>query len=717
MILNKSVIIEHFINGTKKALGLLSYIVFNKKILIQFAFCSLSSLAPITAIVVLKYELDILGLPSISLHIVFLCLNFIVICTLYYLFYRKSYNKAHIFDLGKKDLREYPIIWSRAYIFQLLFIIGSVKYHSLDVIYFWLLYIVSHLMVYLMYVASNVIIRNKANDSGKSLFVPSLSDFDKELDPDRYFIKQHKVEGKHRVIKKLINNELRNTIYCRAVRTKILFNKPILSSLLEISIASDSTIKRDSVVEILFDDCTVLKKRTSLLHKGWNDFRGLSNICKHSKINQITVKIEKGVDIYFTYKTKTIIKKDEQKNIIVLLIDGLRKDSVGLYNLNQATPSIDGFFSDYTKYENAYVQGEWTLPSFASMATSLYSSHHRVMHPDYSMTPQLPKEINTYLEQLQEKGYHTYYHAGAPRASHLFGYQRGVDRFSYQKDNKNSESIILNAINFLNTNEEVNKYIFLHLMDLRTPIRLKSPMCWDNLSLVNKSDLEILNNSNSTEDRSFTKMYNNKVIDLDSVLSLLFDKVENSHLKSNTSVILTSDHGINLPTDSVINWKEKQFSDERMIVPLLLRCPWKPESFNKTYSEKVEVSIDLYPTLLELSEAKGPSSAYSKSFLPNHEGTYQGKSFVISEMFYKDRYDCRILNDEFEYYKRFHTKGNGKTEEMLIEINEGASIDKSDTRYSDIIDRFRSIIADLQLLSNEDDVSKPFSSLSSYINL
>ena len=31
MILNKSVIIEHFINGTKKALGLLSYIVFNKK--------------------------------------------------------------------------------------------------------------------------------------------------------------------------------------------------------------------------------------------------------------------------------------------------------------------------------------------------------------------------------------------------------------------------------------------------------------------------------------------------------------------------------------------------------------------------------------------------------------------------------------------------------------------------------------------------------------
>ena len=719
MKLNKYFSRELLIESTKKTLSLYFYILSNKKTFAEFLLGSLCSISAIIAITEYNYNLTLWDFPFISVLIIFLCINFFVIGIFYYLLYKKSYNRAHIFNLGKKDLRDFPIIWNRVHLFQLIIVIILYKYMLVNSYSLCLTYIFSYFLVFIMYLSTNIIIRKKSIESGRSLFVPSVSDYNKEVDSDNYFNNQHNIVGKHRTFKKRINNELRNSIYCESNVTKIVLNKPIQPSQIEISVATDLIIKSNNHVEIFFDGKVVLKKRISLLHSGWNDFRGLSTVYGKSEVNEIVIKLKNRNTIYFSYKKKKIVKQKNQRNIIVLLIDGLRKDMIGIYNSQQYTPSINRFFSNYTKYENAYVQGEWTLPTFASMVTSLYSSHHRVIHPDYSKTRQLPIDVNTYIELLQKNGYYTLSYASTPRASHLLGYQRGNDSLFYLDDIRDTRSIILNTIDFLNVQTDVNKFVSLHLMDLRTPIKMKSPLCWDNLSLVNNNDLEILNNSKDfeyhDEEKYFADMYINKVKEIDLLLGLLFDKIENSDLKSNTTVILTSDHGINLPTDNVENWRKKQFSKERMQVPLLLRCPWKPESFNKAYSGFVESSIDLYPTILELSNTNVKSSIYSKSILPDQNGNYIGKDYVVSEMLYKGRYDCRIMDDDFEYYKSFNWTENGPIEEKLKERKAGAFLDISDSKSTVIINKFRSIVANLQLLTNRDDLQAPFYSMSSFI--
>ena len=717
MMLNR--FLQEIVKGINIIPSLLFYIFSNKKTLAEFLLGSLCSISAILVFTSYNYNLTLWDFPFISVLVIFLFINFFFIGIFYYLLHKKSYNRAHIFDLGKKDLRDFPIFWNRVHIVQLIIVIMLFIYMLVNPYSLCLAYIFSYFLVFIMYRRTNIKIRKKSIESGKTLFVPNISDYDKEFDSDNYFNNQHTIIGEHKTYKKRINYELRNSIYCESKVTKIVLNKPIKSSRIEVSVASDSLIKSNNTIKIYFDDIIIINKRISLLHKGWNDFRRLSNVYRKSEINEIVIELEKRDSIYFSYKKKKIVNQTKQKNIIVLLVDGLRKDMVYSYDKKIITPSINNFFSNYTKYENAYVQGEWTLPTFASMATSLYSSHHRVVHPDYSKTRQLPDNVKTYVEIMQENGYHTLYHAGVPRVSHLFGYHRGNESLFFPDDRKDSKSKILNTVDFLNIKTDVNKFVFLHLMDLRTPMKMHSPLCWDNLSLVDSGDLEILIDSNDNkitdEEKYFTEMYINKVKELDLSLGLLFDKIENSYLKNNTTVILTSDHGINLPTDNVENWRIKQFSKERMQVPLLLRCPWRPESFNKAYSGLVEISIDLYPTILELSNTNINPSIYSKSILPDQNGNYLGKDYVVSEMLYKDRYDCRIMDDDFEYYKSFRWDINSTIEEKLKVRKGSAFLDISDSKSSVVINKFRSIVSNLQLLTNRDDIQAPFSSMSSFI--
>ena len=420
----------------------------------------------------------------------------------------------------------------------------------------------------------------------------------------------------------------------------------------------------------------------------------------------------------FLIKKKTIINQKNQKNIIVLLLDGLRKDMIYGNGKNNISPSINNFFSKFTRYDNAYTQGEWTLPAFASMVTSLYSSHHRVIHPDYSKTRQLPESVDTCFEIMQ-KWLPYIVPCKCSRVSHLFGYQRGNDSLFYPHDIRDSKSIIFNTLDFLNKKSDVNKFIFLHLMDLRSPLKLSSPYCWDDLSLVKSGDLEILNKTNQdsilNEEKYFTTMYRNKIKETDLLLGILFDKIENSNLKSNTSVILTSDHGINLPTDGVENWRKKQFSEERMQVPLFLRCPWRDETFKKTYSGYVESSIDLSPTIFDLSGVEANTSSYSKSFLPDLKGNFTGKKHIISEMLYKDRYDCRIIDKEFEYLRSFYFNNDEPNVEIIKKIKDKNFLNPSNKDYLDILKYFQSLTLDLNLLTKKDSVLSNFKLIDKFI--
>src|SRR4030095_15195135 len=66
------------------------------------------------------------------------------------------------------------------------------------------------------------------------------------------------------------------------------------------------------------------------------------------------------------------------RNLVVICIDTLRADHVSSYGYaRKTTPLIDDVARDRTSFANAYAQSDWTVPSTASLLTSLYTHEKR----------------------------------------------------------------------------------------------------------------------------------------------------------------------------------------------------------------------------------------------------------------------------------------------------------------------------------------------------
>ena len=69
-------------------------------------------------------------------------------------------------------------------------------------------------------------------------------------------------------------------------------------------------------------------------------------------------------------------------NIILISLDTLRADHLGIYGYHRNTsPFIDAFSKESILFEHAVAQASWTLPSHMSIMTSLYPSFHGVYGP------------------------------------------------------------------------------------------------------------------------------------------------------------------------------------------------------------------------------------------------------------------------------------------------------------------------------------------------
>jgi arylsulfatase len=90
--------------------------------------------------------------------------------------------------------------------------------------------------------------------------------------------------------------------------------------------------------------------------------------------------------------------------VLLISIDTLRRDRLGLYGAEQMTsPILDAFAAAGTVFEDANAPASWTLPSHASMLTGLYPLRHRLLKDG----AHLDDEIPTLAGLLAEGGWNT----------------------------------------------------------------------------------------------------------------------------------------------------------------------------------------------------------------------------------------------------------------------------------------------------------------------
>lgn len=159
--------------------------------------------------------------------------------------------------------------------------------------------------------------------------------------------------------------------------------------------------------------------------------------------------------------------------VVLIVNDTMRRDRVGAYGGPARTPAFDAFARESLLLE-AYSQAPWTLPSVATLFTSLYPSQH-------GMTTQpgvarealtLPAALPTMAEVFRAAGFRTAAFVSNPWMTDGLGFEQGFD--VYQDDlaawSHQGDALSDAALAWLATVPDGEPFfLYLHYIDSHRP--------------------------------------------------------------------------------------------------------------------------------------------------------------------------------------------------------------------------------------------------------
>ena len=315
-------------------------------------------------------------------------------------------------------------------------------------------------------------------------------------------------------------------------------------------------------------------------------------------------------------------------NILLVSIDSLRADRLGCYGHGRDTsPALDALAQEGILFEHAIAQAPWTLPSHASLFTSLYSPTHRATDP----ARRLPAHLPTLASVLSEAGYRTHAVVGGTFMQRRFGLDSGFEsyddelaRVSHKESHTEVTSPRTNekALAFL-AEVEGPFFLFVHYWDVHYDLIPPAPFDtrFDPDYAGDLTSEDFMRNPRIVEDmperdlEHLLALYDGEVAWVDQHLGALLDGLEARGLAEDTIVVVTADHG-----DEFFEHGEKghqhSLYEELVHVPLVLRVPGAAA---RRVSRTVEL-IDVMPTLLDLVGLEAPPDLRGRSLRPWLEG-------------------------------------------------------------------------------------------------
>jgi Arylsulfatase A and related enzymes len=150
----------------------------------------------------------------------------------------------------------------------------------------------------------------------------------------------------------------------------------------------------------------------------------------------------------------------ERPNVVLIVLDTLRKDGLSCYSNKARTPFFDKFCSEAQFYRNAIAPSPWTVPSHVSFFTGKYASDHGV-HEEMkgNVYPDVYEKLKTYsgellAEKLKKKGYSNLGITSNDWIGPGTGFDRGFNAYMY---NSGPIDTLLNKIE-TELRPEIKKY-------------------------------------------------------------------------------------------------------------------------------------------------------------------------------------------------------------------------------------------------------------------
>jgi arylsulfatase A-like enzyme len=324
------------------------------------------------------------------------------------------------------------------------------------------------------------------------------------------------------------------------------------------------------------------------------------------------------------------------RNLLLITVDTLRADRLGAWGHDEPTsPSLDALARDAVQFRNARSTSSWTLPSLASLFTSLHASTLAIW--DYES--RLGDSFTTLAERLGDQDFRTAGVGSHTFLSEHFGLQQGFDDFDDDlvlEDPRDSHRAISSdrvtdrALAFLEAqpSEGPRWFFWAHYFD---PHRLY---------LAHPGISERF----GTETRE--QRYHGEIAFTDREIGRLLDGLADLGLANDTLVIFTSDHGEEFGEHGW-NGHGKHLHSEAVDVPLLVRAPGiAPCEVHDLVS-----LVDVLPTTLDLLGLPVPAGLAGRSLVPAMLGKALASEPALAETRLFEEWDS-IERDSWRLLRR-----------------------------------------------------------------
>lgn len=416
---------------------------------------------------------------------------------------------------------------------------------------------------------------------------------------------------------------------------------------------------------------------------------------KTSQVKLVIVSVLILISILFALKLS--LKENGCCNVIIISITNLAANHMSLYGYQRdTTPNIDNFAKGSLVFENTFTHSSLTLPSGASLFTSLYPLQHNVTNR-YS-GEFLSNNIQTLPDILNKNDYVTAAFTGG------FDYDlryNVLSRFSDSKVFTNVETRVFGygglnqtteaSLNWLKENSNKKFLLFVQGYDVHCPFtpdesfdnaydtnytgNLDHSPCYMTFEDTqpfyenNKSFFPVKAiYSNETKDVNLSEddvkhlvaLYDDEIKQTDSLIGNFLVKLEGMGVFKNTIIIVTSEHGDMLGKHGRFMRGgpiRGTFFDDVLKVPLIIK---HPDLGHKEISGLVQL-IDVAPTIMEFVGLKSYDTFEGKSLLPLitknesvNELVFSGSSFTPpkdSTFFNKSTTVVTVRNLEWKLIK------------------------------------------------------------------
>jgi arylsulfatase A-like enzyme/tetratricopeptide (TPR) repeat protein len=289
----------------------------------------------------------------------------------------------------------------------------------------------------------------------------------------------------------------------------------------------------------------------------------------------------------FTRTGRFLLPADPAANVLLITIDTLRADALGVYGGKAKTPNIDRLAEHGVRFDNAHAQGVVTLVSHASILTGRYPYETGVRdNAGYRLSP----DADTLASRLKARGFDTgAFIAGFP-LTRRFGLTRGFDVYDdqiaetashmdFSLPERRADVVVARAIDWINRRDGRQFFGWVHLFDPHAPYA--PPEQWK---------------------AQYANPYDGEVAWTDSALAALFDRL--ATLPRRTVVVITADHGEGLGDHGEMTHGFFAY-ESTLRVPLII-ADIDPKATEFTRGRVVSTPVrhvDIVPTVLDALSA------------------------------------------------------------------------------------------------------------------